>query len=214
VPLGPANARLRAAGHEAAFPEPSPERAIPAPVASAIEMMKTHHEPFPLIVVDRNYDLFDVNAGAMALFSAAVPSMVEAVARGERMNLATFTFDPNGAQPVIANFDELGREFLWRMQREALADPDDGGLREVLEEILAMPTVSPDWRDADFTVPSSAVVPVKVRLGDHILEFVTMVTALQAPQTVVLDELRIETWFPSNADTAQVCRELASGWPA
>jgi hypothetical protein len=35
-----------------------------------------------------------------------------------------------------------------------------------------------------------------------------MVTALQAPQTVMLDELRIETWFPSDAATADACRAL------
>ncbi|MEM1347789.1 MAG: helix-turn-helix transcriptional regulator [Myxococcota bacterium] len=210
VPLRHANAMLRAASHEPAFPEPGPERALPPYVADAIEMMKAHHDPFPLIVMDRVYDLFDLNAGAIAMFSAAVPSMMALVARGERFNLAKLTFDPNGAHPVIANFDEVGREFLWRLKREALADPDDGELRRVLDEILHMPTVPADWRDADFTVPSSPAVPIEVLLGGRTLKFVTMVTALQAPQTVVLDELRIETWFPVDAETAHVCQELAS----
>jgi hypothetical protein len=71
-----------------------------------------------------------------------------------------------------------------------------------------MPTVSAGWRDADLSVPASPVLVVHLRAGGLDLRFLTMVTALQAPQTVMLDELRIETWFPSDAATADACRAL------
>lgn len=211
VPLRHANAMLRAAGYEAVFPEPGPDRVLPDVVASAIEMMKTHHDPFPLVVIDRAYNVFDLNAGALALFGA-VPGIAEAVANPSApLNLARTTFDPNGAHPVIENFEVVGRELLWRLQREVLADPDDQLLRDVLDDILEMPTVADDWRDVDLTVPSSPVVPVRIRAGEHVLEFVTMVTVFQAPQTVALDELRIETWLPTSGETAELCRLLAAG---
>lgn len=38
-----------------------------------------------------------------------------------------------------------------------------------------------------------------------------MVTAFQAPQSVLLDEVRIETWFPSDIATADACRALQLG---
>ncbi|NJK88606.1 MAG: hypothetical protein HC923_03865 [Myxococcales bacterium] len=37
----------------------------------------------------------------------------------------------------MKNFDEVGRSFLWCVQRELLAEPDDGELRELLDEVLA-----------------------------------------------------------------------------
>ena len=168
--------------------------------------MKAHHDPFPLIVMDSAYNAIDLNAGGHALFSAIMPNLAASLASG--LNLALLTFDPAGAQPALANFDEVGRTLLWRIQREALAEPDNGPLQEVLSRILEMPTVADDWRKVDLSVPASAVVGVHLKHGEHTLRFVTTVTSFQAPQTVLLDELRIEHWFPANESTAAMCHRL------
>lgn len=207
VPLRHVNAMLQAAGHDPVYPEPAPGQALPDEIAGALQLMKDHHDPFPLVVIDRAYNVVDLNAGAFAVFGAVVADLEKAGAVG--LNLARLTFDPNGAQKALVNFDEVGRSLLWRVQREVLTDPDDGPLRDLLDELLAMPTVADDWRDADLTVPSSPALVVHLRAGDRDLRFVTMVTAFQAPQAVLLDELRIETWFPSDAATAAACRALA-----
>lgn len=208
VSLRHTNEMLRAAGHEAVYPEPSIEQGLPDEVAHALGLMKTHHEPFPLLVMNRAYDLLDLNAGALALFRAAMPQ--SDITSDAPMNLARLTFDPRGAQPAIANFDEVGSALLWRIQREVLAEPDDGPLRVLLEDLLAMPSVDEHWRDADLSIPSSASVGVSLHVGDDVLHFMTMMTALQAPQTVALDELRIETWFPTGTATADACRALGA----
>ena len=44
----------------------------------------------------------------------------------------------DGAQPAIVNFDEVGPALLWRLQREVLAEPDDGPLRDLLDELLGI----------------------------------------------------------------------------
>lgn len=210
VPLRHVNAMLQAAGHEALYPEPGPGQALPEAIAGALQLMKEHHEPFPLIVFDRAYDVVDLNAGARALLGALVPGLaLDAEAAPAGLNLARLTFDPQGAQPFLVDFEEVGRALLWRIQREILADPEDGPLRDVLEEILAMPTVDERWREADLSVPSSPTLVLHLRAGARQLRFLTMVTAFQAPQTVTLDELRIETWFPTDATTTEACRALA-----
>ena len=211
VPLRHVNAMLQAAGHDPVYPE-TPGRALPDEISAAVQLMKDHHEPFPLVVINRSYDLLDANVGAMALFGAVIEGFGEAGASGEspELNLARLTFDPAGAQKALVNFDEVGRDLLWRLQREVLADPDDGPLRDLLDELLAMPTVADDWRDADLTVPSSPALIVHLRAGGLDLRFLTTVTAFQAPQAVQLDELRIETWFPVDGATADACRRLAS----
>ena len=212
VPLRYVNAMLTAAGHEPVYPEPAPGETIPKEVRSALALMKQHHEPFPLVVIDHKYDVVDMNAGAMGLFAAALGAeAMGALAQAGPMNLVRLTFDPEGAHRVIVNFDEVGRVLLWRLQREVLADPDDGPLRAVLDDALSMPTIDDAWRDADLTVPSAPALVLQMRVGGQELRFVTMVTAFQAPQAVALDELRIETWFPSDDATAAACRALAGG---
>lgn len=205
VPLRQVNAMLQSVGHAPAYPEPAPAEGLPAEITDALRMMKEHHDPYPLIVLDRTYNVVDLNLGAQAMLGA----LASGVDLGPSPpNLVRLTFDPR-FQGRLVNFDEVGRALLWRLQREVLADRDDGPLRDILDEALAMPTVAAGWRNADLTVPSSPVLVVHLKLGDLDLRFLTMVTALQAPQTVALDELRIESWFPTDAATAEACRGLA-----
>ena len=124
------------------------------------------------------------------------------------LNLARLSFDPDGAHPRLVNFDEVGRDLLWRIQREVLADPDDGGMQDLLDELLAMPTVDPGWRQVDLLVPSDPALVLHLRRGDIDLRFLTTITAFQAPQNVAVEHLRIETWFPYDDATATACREL------
>jgi transcriptional regulator with XRE-family HTH domain len=204
VPLRHVNAMLQSAGHEPVYREPAAGEPLPEEIAGALRMMKDHQEPFPLLVIDRAYDVVDLNRGARVILGLLLAGVE---LDGSPPNLARLTFDPR-VQAKLVNFDEVGRSLLWRLQREILAEQGEGQLREILEDILAMPTVSAGWRDADLSVPASPVLVVHLRAGGLDLRFLTMVTALQAPQTVMLDELRIETWFPSDAATADACRAL------
>lgn len=216
VPLRHVNAMLRAAGHDPRYEEA--DRALPAAVTDALAMLKEHHEPFPLVVVDRIYDVLDLNRGALDLFAwllgdGSPPGGAPAAPMAGPLNLARLTFDPAGAQPHLVNFDEIGRELLWRVQREVLADPDDGELRELLDDLLAMPTIEADWRHVDLVAGSDPALVLHLRRGGLDLRFLTMVTAFQAPQNVAVEHLRIETWFPYDTATADLCRQLAAPAP-
>ena len=217
VPLRQVNAMLRAAGHDPVYDESGD--AVPSVLLDALALMKDHHEPFPLVVVDRTYDVLDVNRGAWALFAAILgvdtsPEGVDAeTVRALSLNLARLTFAPDGAQPSLVNFDEVGRELLWRIQREVLDDPDDRAMQDLLDELLAMPSVDPDWRQVDLLAPSEPALVLHLRVGDLDLRFLTTVTTFQAPQNVAVQDLRIETWFPYDDTTADACRTLSRRGP-
>jgi transcriptional regulator with XRE-family HTH domain len=226
IPLRQVNAMLRAAGHEPVYDEAAD--ALPPEVVRALSLLKEHHEPFPLVVVDRTYRVLDLNRGAVAVLGAVLGSGNDpddpddpdhhdqpdepvdpqtVVALG--LNLARLTFDPHGAQPHLANFDEVGPQLLWRIQREVLADPDDGEMRDLLDELLEMPSVDDDWRHADLSVPSAPALVLHLRRDGLDLRFLTTITSFQAPQNVAVEHLRIETWFPFDDATTDMCRRLA-----
>jgi transcriptional regulator with XRE-family HTH domain len=212
IPLRQVNAMLRAAGHDPLYDES--DDTLPAEVIDALSLLKDHHEPFPLIIIDRTYRVLDLNRGAVRLLGAILGvgspdhPLDSAAVSALGLNLARLTFDPLGAQPHLANFAEVGPQLLWRLQREVLADPDDGEMHELLDELLAMPTVEADWRHVDLSVPSDPALVLHLRHGDVDLRFLTMITAFQAPQNVAVEHLRIETWFPYDDTTAEACREM------
>ena len=67
VPLRQVNAMLRSAGHEPVYDES--DDALPPAVTDALRLLKAHHEPYPLVVVDRAYRVRDLNDGAARLLS-------------------------------------------------------------------------------------------------------------------------------------------------
>ena len=209
VPLRQVNAMLRAVGHDPIYDES--DDALPEEVLHAISLLCDHHEPFPLVVLDRTYRVLDLNQGARLLLGTIIgtdPSDAPIDVAGLDLNLARLTFDPDGAQPHIVNFHDVGPQLLWRLQREVLTDPDDGEMRDLLEELLTLPTVDPDWRQVDLSIPSDPALVLHLRHDDLDLRFLIMITAFQAPQNVAVEHLRIETWFPYDDATAEICAAL------
>src|SRR5215467_909511 len=61
IPLRDQNALLVAAGMPEAFPEPSFDDGLPEPIRLAVERMAEKQEPYPLVVMNRVYDVLLVN---------------------------------------------------------------------------------------------------------------------------------------------------------
>lgn len=58
-------------------------------------------------------------------------------------------------------------------------------------------------------MPSEATLSFRLKKGDLELGFLTTLTTFNAPQNVTLEELRIESYFPLDDQTARVCERLA-----
>lgn len=43
---------------------------LPDGIINALQMMKDHHEPYPIIVLDRTYNVVDLNRGAQTMLGA------------------------------------------------------------------------------------------------------------------------------------------------
>ncbi|HET9038335.1 MAG TPA: helix-turn-helix transcriptional regulator [Myxococcaceae bacterium] len=208
VPLREQNAMFRAAGLEEVFPDPAPDAPFPPAVERAIDRMMAQHEPFPLVVFDRKYDIVRLNGGASRLLPIFV---ADSGALEPPVNAMALLFDPRGARPFIEDWPQAARSMLARLHREVLASGGDAELGALLHRILELPDVPASWKQPDFGIPSEPTLTVRLRRDDTRVAFLTTVTTFSAPQNVALEELHLESWFPLDDQTAEVCGRLARG---
>jgi transcriptional regulator with XRE-family HTH domain len=206
VPLRDQNALLDAAGFAAQFEEPSIERGLAGPIAGALERMLAQQEPFPLVIMNRHYELLKLNAGAQRVFSRFVAQPDAAI---PPFNLLRILFDPRLMRPFVVDWERIARSTLSRAHRESLARPDGAGLAQLVRSVLEYPDVPTSFRQPDFSTPSEPTLMLRLRRDELALEFLTTVTAFNAPQNVTLDELRIESYFPLDGHTSETCERLA-----
>ncbi|MCB9525115.1 MAG: helix-turn-helix transcriptional regulator [Myxococcales bacterium] len=205
VPLRDRNHLLRAAGFEAHFPEPPLDALADPAVERAVERMLRQQMPYPMFVMNRAYDVLRMNPAAAALLTVAAGAPLAPGFNGVRI-----LFEPGPVRDAVADWDEVARELLARVQREHLHHPTDEGLRDLLDAILAAPGVPEHWRRPDFGRGDHAVYPIRFAAGGLSLRFFTTVLRFQAPQNVTLDELQIEGWYPLDEATEQACALLSS----
>jgi transcriptional regulator with XRE-family HTH domain len=206
VPLRDQNELLRAAGFPPEYGEPSVHDGLPAPIAQALERMIAVHDPFPITVLDRHYDVLRVNDGGARLFSRFV---AEPAALPARLNVYRLLFDPRLVRPFVADWERVAHAMVARLHREALARTQDPALGALVRALLEYPGVPEAWRQPDFSAPAEPALTVRLRRDELDLSFLTAVTAFNAPGNVTLDELRIESYFPLDRATEQACLRLA-----
>jgi transcriptional regulator with XRE-family HTH domain len=207
VPLRDQNAMLRAAGMEEEYEEPGLDGALPPVIETVLERMLAQQEPYPLVVMNRRYDILRFNRAAGLLLQRFV---ADPTALGDRpLNGFHLLFDPRLLRPAIVDWELVGRTLLWRLHRELLDAPADDQIRALVEEMHAYPDVPEAWRHPDLSVSSPPVLAVRLRRDDLQLSFITTVTAFNAPQNVTLEELRIESYYPLDHESAELCARMA-----
>jgi len=197
---------LQAAGFEEAFSEPRLDGELSGPVADAVERMLAQQEPFPMVVMDRHYNVLRTNTAATALLGRLV---LEPAALGDPINVFRMLFDPRLARPFVVDWEHCARGLLSGLHREALQHPGDRGLAELVAALLEYPDVPEAWRQPDFSQPSEATFTVRFKRDELKMAFLTTVTTFNAPRNVTLEELRIESYFPLDDATERACRALA-----
>ncbi len=204
VPLRDRNELLRVAGFVSGFAEPTLEALEDPAIELALARMLEQQEPYPMLLVSRTYAILRANQAARRLFGAAIGGDI--IGR----NALFEVFDPEGLRPNVVNWEEVGREVVLRLQRETLHNPHDQRLAEVLEALFRFPGVPEVWRRPDFSRGSAASVQLRVRLGEQELGFLTTMTRFNAPQNVTLEELLIESYFPTDTATEEFCGAFAA----
>ena len=173
IPLRDRNAMLLAAGFAPAFPEHTLTDVPMAVVSDAIRTILTAHAPMPALVVDRHWNLVDANDTVALLTDGAAPRLLE-----PPVNVLRLSLHPDGMASRITNLAQWRAHVLHRLASYASgADPAE-----------------PE---------PSLVVPLRVRVGDYDLSFLSTTTVFGTPLDVAVSELAIETFFPADAATSE-----------
>ena len=204
VPLRQQNALLLSAGFAPAWRETALGEAPLGGIAEALDHMLAQQEPYPGVVIDRHWNLLKANGGAARL----VEFLVGPLPPGAKVNLADALVGPDVLRPFLLNWAEVVRHFIRSVETDAATDglPETAAL---LERLLAYDGVHALLKQAPTQTIAGPVLPMHFRKEDVSLKLFTTISTLGTPQDITLQELRIESFFPVDRETAETLRRWA-----
>jgi transcriptional regulator with XRE-family HTH domain len=200
VPLRDRNALLLAGGFAPAYPAHELDAPALASVRAALRQVLTGHEPFPALVVDRNWSLVDANAAVNLLTEGVSAELLAAPC-----NVLRLALHPEGVAPRIANLPEWRSHILGRLHRQATAT-GSATLLELYDELLDYP----GGLSGHTPGVEEVVVPLRLRRGEQELSFFSISAVFGTPLDVTVSELAIESFFPADPETSRIL--CAVGW--
>lgn len=203
------NALLHSAGFAPAYPHSDFDAPEMDGVREVVRRILEAHEPNPAVVIDRRGDLIDSNAAAILLLGKTIaadsPALVPSI------NLNRVALHPEGTRCRTKNWSDLGANVLQRLERECAHRPADDQLQGLLEEMLSYDGVEELRRRTALPSGADLLIPLELTTfdGDE-LRMVNTIATIGAPYDVTLDELRLETFFPTDAATRAVLERWSS----
>ena len=169
-----------------------------ARVDRAIAAMLSHHDPFPAVVMDRQWDLQRANGGAVRLFTELfAPHDLPATP-----NVLRTVIEPGPVRERIRNWHEVVPALLDRARREAVGGVVDPVTAALVAELLARDDVAAVAAAEPTDEPAAPVVDLQLELRIGTLSFFSVVSTIGTPAEVTAQEIRVEAFFPSDEDTA------------
>ncbi|MFF5289623.1 helix-turn-helix domain-containing protein [Paractinoplanes globisporus] len=207
VPLRERNSLLLAAGFAPVYRESALDVPEMAAIRAALDAILTHQEPYPALVMDREWNIRRTNAAA-ARFFGFLQAGHDTAAPGPP-NVLRRMFHPDGVRRYVRNWPDVSEALVRRVRREAVGGLADERAQSILREVLAYPGVPASLKSLDATVPTLPVVPIEYARDGREFDYFSTVTTLGTAQDITLQELRIECFFPANEETRRLAYALA-----
>lgn len=199
LPLRERNALLLDAGFAPVYPASDLDGAELRPVREALDHVLRGLEPFPAIVVRPNGDIVARNAATAVLFEDVDPALL-----GEPINAYRTALHPRGMAPRIVNFDDWAQHVIIGL-RAAAARHHAPEVEALVDELAPYAPAHPVGADH-----LGFAVPIRLRSSRGELTLMTTITTFATAVDVTVSELRLESFLPVDAATADALRHLAS----
>jgi transcriptional regulator with XRE-family HTH domain len=202
VPLRQRNRLLLAAGYAPSFAERSLADPAMKPAMEAVRLVLDGHLPNPAIAIDRHWTMLAANAAIAPLLEGVEDASLLAAP----VNALRLSLHPKGLAPHILNLEEWRAHVLERLRQlnDRVADPALGALEA---ELASYPVLSRGPRPQP-NPTSMIAVPLRLKVGDADLSFITTTTVFGAPLDITLSEIAIESFFPADEVTAGYLRAV------
>ena len=160
-----------------------------------------------MTVLSADYTILQHNAAAQRVLGqfTADPQLLGT----PPLDMFALIFDPALGKSFVRDWHQVARHMLMRLQRE-LSRTGDVRLASLLERAMQYPDVEASWRYPDDEAETYSTLEVWLQRNDLTLGFMTTLTAFSSPGNVLLDELRLESYFPLDDATRVACERLAA----
>jgi transcriptional regulator with XRE-family HTH domain len=201
LPLRARNDLLLSAGYAPLYLERRLDLAEMQCAREALELILHHHEPYPAIVTDSDWNIILQNeaAGRLIAFCISANSRAQ-ISREVSVNFMRLMFTESGIRPFIQNWTYTRAALLARLRREARANPgspSDRLLRELNGKSQARDyEVNEDER-------LDPVLSLELLVRGRRLRLFSAFTTFGTPQDITLQELRIDLSFPADQPTRE-----------
>src|SRR5262252_11104196 len=115
-------------------------------------------------------------------------------------NHLRMVFHPLGARRWIVNWDQVARHLLAQAEREFGESNGDEQATALLAELRRYDGSLQRPRDGALH-PADLLLPIHVKKDNFEFRLFSAIMTLGTPQDVTLQELRIETFFPADAES-------------
>ncbi|MEV0262065.1 helix-turn-helix transcriptional regulator [Streptomyces sp. NPDC050617] len=225
VPVRDRNTLLISAGYAPVFPESPLGDPDMKTLSGELDHLLAAHEPNPALVHDSLYNVVAANRSLLALASGVAGHLLEPQANTMRLAL-----HPEGLAPRIRNLGQWRAHLLAQMERQ-IAWSGSAALADLYQEVSAFSAdagviagadagagvgVSAD-ADAEGGVDSvkpfadaAYALPMVIEWEGRQLSFISTLTTFNSPLDVTVSELAIETFLPSDQETAAALRDMVS----
>jgi transcriptional regulator with XRE-family HTH domain len=198
LPLRERNRLLLAGGYAPRFTETPLDAPEVAPVIEGLRRLLALHDPYPGVVLDRQWNVVLANESA-----ARIVGLLPAELREPRTNMFRAGLHPHGIAAITTNFEAWGSYLLDELERAA-TNTGDAELAALAGDVAGYPNViALRAARARGAVPATGVlVPCELLVGGAKLAFFTTLARVGTPMDLTLAELTTELFYPADAQTA------------
>ena len=155
------------------------------------------------MVLDGRWNLVMANQGALRFFGQFVDifAALEKIGSPTEFQVVRLCLREEGLKPNNGNWEALVFSFLARARRALLLNPRDPYLPELIREITDHPDAPAEWRQPDWTSAPEPALAMTMKKDGQTWRFFTMLAHFGSAQSVTLEELSVETFYPADEAT-------------
>jgi transcriptional regulator with XRE-family HTH domain len=199
LPIGERNRLLLAGGFAPPYLEQPYDGEVMRPLRESLTRLLAAYEPYPAVIVDGLWNMIEANRAAALLWDGVDPALLEAP-----INLLRIAVHPRGLPSVSSMTAACNAPLIHRLRRKSReeADPALGRLIDEIESYLP--------QESRYAAPSQPMVSLKLRTELGEVSLFTVIATLGAPLEVTAANLAIETFLPTDEESAAKLRDLAA----